>query len=534
MSSADKNLPDSEQIIPQKAPGRGRLLVRNTLASASSAVFAQLLALITFPLLLRQVGATDYGIYALAASSVGYFSILNLAARTSVVKYTAELPETDQDSLNRLFSNAFFINVCMGLLLAVILFLLAAFCQDLFTIEPAGVPRARQILLINAAAVILTQPLSVYESLLFGFQKYGVTSLVSAIWTVLRNAAIFILYFGNGSILWLVWAEVLLQLFRFSVLALAARRRYPFIAVSWRRLDAGEIKKIFTYGGWSVVYTISLIMVYQGSIILTGILLSVAAITYLQIGYKLFNLVYTIALNLNFAVLPSSSAALAEGDDSYLRGLVISGSKINLSILLPLTISVLYFAPQIIGFWIGPQFVAPSMNLSRLMLASWFLLAPTMFLTQLYLGQQDIGRLARTALVGVILQVGLAVLLGSYLGLPGVALAFALFYGFLALRAFFITTQKLRFSPGLFFSRVLYPAYGTNLAFAGIMALFVFYVGQPGNITQLLVIFISALSLGVGFNLLLNARAEACKVSAHIISDFFMVFRQVTCRNVKQ
>jgi O-antigen/teichoic acid export membrane protein len=516
MSASDKNLQNSEQVTPQKVPGRGRVLIRNTLASASSAVFAQLLALITFPLLLRQVGATDYGIYALAASSVGYFSILNLAARSSVVKYTAELTENDQDSLNRLFSNAFVINLCMGLLLASILSLLAAFCQNLFTINVASIPRARQILLIHAAAVIITQPLSVFESLLFGFQKYGVTSLVSVISTVLRNAAILILFFGNGSIMWLVWAEVAIQLSRFSVLALAARRRYPFISVSWRHLAAPEIKKIFTYGGWSVVYTISLIMVYQGSIILTGILLSVAAITYLQIGYKLFNLVHTISLHLNFAVLPSSSAALAGGDDSYLRSLVISGSKINLSILFPLTISIFFFAPQIIGLWLGQEYVDPSLNISRIMLASWFFLAPTMLLTQLYLGQKDIGRLACTALLGVVLQVGLAVMLGKYLGLSGIALAFAFFYSFLALSAFLITTQKLRFSPGLFFSKVMSPAYGANLAFVGLLTLVLSWAGHPENIIQLLSFFLAALAAGIIMSLLVSSRHECSILFGHI------------------
>lgn len=116
MSASSKNLDKPPDPNPSSPPaGRGRLIIRNTLSSASSVIFAQLLAPVTFPFLLRQAGTTDYGIYALAASSLGYFSILNLTARPSVVKYTAELPQSDHEFLNWLISNALLINSFLGI-----------------------------------------------------------------------------------------------------------------------------------------------------------------------------------------------------------------------------------------------------------------------------------------------------------------------------------------------------------------------------------------------------------------------------------
>ncbi len=214
---------------------RGSLLLRNTLASASSGILAQILALITFPFLLKQVGVEDYGIFALASATVGYFAILNMAARSSVVKFTAEYNEIDKTALNVFFSNAVLINFILGVVIACFLAITALWCDKLFTLKEENILRAQQILFINAAAALISQPLSVYGSLLYGLQRYMLVATLDVLWTFSRNSIILLIYFFNGSILWLVWEEVLMQLIKFTALKIIVKKKISFFKNRFRK-----------------------------------------------------------------------------------------------------------------------------------------------------------------------------------------------------------------------------------------------------------------------------------------------------------
>ncbi len=517
--------PEKLTTAPPASPPsrRGLLLLRNTLVSATSATFAQLLALATFPLLIRQVGPTDYGIFSLASAAVGYFAIVNLAARASVVKYTAEFNETDRESLRSFFTNAVLINSLLGLFIATSLVLLAIFCHKLFSISPSDIPRARQILLINAIAIVITQPLTVFGSLLYGFQRYSLVASLDMIWTFTRNAVIVGMFFFDGSIFWLVWEEILIQFIKFTALAFIVRKKYPFISISTKSLKWTIIKRIFSYGGWSVVYTVAFVMVYQGSIILTGIILSIAAITSLQIAYKIYNLINTVALYLSSAVLPSSSAAIAAGDEQYLKNLIMSGSKTYLSVLLPITITTIFFTPEIINLWMGQEYVGSAGIVSRILALSWLILSPTIFLTQIYFGQKDIAKLAFSTFLGTVGFTLLSILLARHFDLIGIAWACSFFYIYVGITGFILILRKFQISWKTFFNKVFYSTYGINLVCAAILGVSYLFIGPPKNILGLLVYFFIAVISGISFNLLLNARQQSLSFLRHVI-DYIFIF----------
>jgi O-antigen/teichoic acid export membrane protein len=510
---------------------RGRLLIRNTLASAASATFAQILAIITFPFLIRQVGPTDYGIFNLASAAVGYFAIVNLAARVSVVKYTAELNERDPESISGFFTNAILINFLLGILIAIVLFFLALYCENIFTISEADVPRAKQILFINAGAVFLTQPLTLFGSILYGFQKYGVVSLLDTLWTFARNAIILAMYFFDGSIFWLVWEEIIMQLFKFTILWLIVRIKYPFVYIDFNSLNRQEIKKIFSYGGWSVVYIFAMTIVYQGSMMLTGIFISIGAIVYLQIAYNLYNLVNTVSNYMNSAVVPSSSSAIAESDNAFIHSLIVSGPKINLSIILPITVTIFVFSPGIINFWVGQEYLDPTINVSRILISSWFLLAPAAFLTQIYFGQKNISQLSLVAFLGACSHFALVIILSRYFNLAGVALACSIFYGLLSIASFVIISRKFQLSWKLFFTRVVFPGYAINLTFGALLWVTAFFVGNANSLVKLLIYFIIAVAIGISLNIFFYIRKEFLTALSHFISDLTLLLSKVTQKN---
>lgn len=163
---------------------RGKRLIGNSLVTASSSVLNQILMFLTLPMLLNAVGTVEYGIYSLATAAVGYFSVLSIAARSSVVKFTAELRQGDYQEINRFFSSAMFMNVCLGFLVGGIVLICGIFCEALFKIPPEHVYTAKYLFFMHAAATFLLQPLSVFTSLIYGLQQFQIIAALDAFWAI--------------------------------------------------------------------------------------------------------------------------------------------------------------------------------------------------------------------------------------------------------------------------------------------------------------------------------------------------------------
>ncbi len=221
------------------------------------------------------------------------------------------------------------------------------------------------------------------------------------------------------------------------------KKKYHFLKIDFENINTETLKSIFTYGGLSIFYTLAFIMIYQGSMIITGIIISVAAITYLQLAYKLFNIINSVSLYLCSAVLPSSSAAIAAGDEQYINKLMINGLRILLSIVLPVTIVIYLLSPDIIRIWISDEFVESAGNISRILLISWYLYCPATLFSQIYFGQKDIAFLSGNAFIAAILFTFLSILLGYFHGLNGIVWACSIYYMYIGTITIFISCKSL-------------------------------------------------------------------------------------------
>jgi O-antigen/teichoic acid export membrane protein len=465
---------------------------------------------VTLPMLLRTVGAVEYGIYSLATAAVGYFSIISFAARNSVVKYSAEFEQNRQDEVNAVFNNALGINAMLGLVVGGIVLVSGIYCEELFNIPAEYIGTAKFLLFIHAAAALVLQPLSVFGSLIYGMQQYGTIAVIDGVWAVTRTMTILAIYAFQGPITWLALEELGFQILKSIWLAAVARRRIPGLAFKPGAIGASQLMRIVRYGGWSMLYTISLILVYQGSMIMIGVLLSVALITHYQIAYKLYNAVNTVSLFINAAVLPASSSAIAAGDKAFIRTVIQRGTRINLIVLSVMALTFWVYAEPIIRIWLGPEYVADAVMPSRILLLSWLVSAASAVLIPVYWGQGKIAGLSLFAAAAALLQTASSAALGYWIGLEGVAwsnFAFFAAVGLYALR--YVPNKFLPNGTGILKAAVV-PGYGILVLFALVIGATAFVVPPPANLFQLSIHLIASMLTGLGICFASVARPEAC------------------------
>src|ERR1700691_3052417 len=124
------------------------------------------------PLILHKLGDEAFSLWILVFALTGYFGLLDLGIRSSIVKYTAKFIATDDaDQLSRYLSTSMAFYMGIGV---VILFATTAgffYLHLLFKIPNEMLGNARMLLLLSGAGIAITFPLTVFAGLLEGLQK---------------------------------------------------------------------------------------------------------------------------------------------------------------------------------------------------------------------------------------------------------------------------------------------------------------------------------------------------------------------------
>lgn len=486
--------------------------------SAAGSVLWQILALISLPILIKTVGTADFGIFSLAAASIGYFSILSLPARQAVMKFVAQYGEESKEKVGQIFNSAFILNVLTGIAVSLMLAGLALNAAELFDLETEHLEKAEMLLYVYALSAIIIHPMSVFGSLLYGYQRYGSVAIIDGVGAITRFSMILLIYAFDGSIFWYVAHEIAFEISKNLILARIAIKEFGSKYLRLHVVEWRSLKSILEFGGWSAMYALSLIILTQGNKVLVGMVLSVSMVTYLHVAYMLYNLVNTAASYLRAAVLPSSSSALAAGDDAFISRLVHSGTTMSVAVILAICVNMLVFLEDILRVWMGSEFVDNALGVSRLLVFSWVFIAPTFLLTHVYWGQKDIGPVSKVALTGALLQIPLLLWLAGRIGLEAAGWASVVFFAFQLPFHLKIILTKLKVDIGGFLLRALLPAYLVSAVLAVVV-----YIGrqqldiQP-NLMGVIFMFVLSVSVCTAITLLMVSRSESLVLLRRIIT----------------
>ncbi|MEG1701235.1 MAG: oligosaccharide flippase family protein, partial [Alistipes sp.] len=125
------------------------------------------------PYMLRMLGQSEYGLYALAASVIAYLTILDCGFGNAIIRYTAkyraEGKTEEQYSLFGLFTALYTVIGVLTLAAGAVLFFNvdSIFGDTLTVLE---LERARTILLLMILNLAVTFPLSIYGAIITAYE----------------------------------------------------------------------------------------------------------------------------------------------------------------------------------------------------------------------------------------------------------------------------------------------------------------------------------------------------------------------------
>jgi O-antigen/teichoic acid export membrane protein len=337
-------------------------VARNTAWNLLGNGIPLLVAFLSIPILIKELGADRFGILALVWMVIGYFSFFDLGIGRATTKFVAEhLSAGDRDAIPPIFWNSIVLLAGVGLLVGILSLAIIPKLVHQFLTIPGELQQdalnSFNVLAISLPLVLVTTGI---RGILEGLHRFNLVNAIKIPTNIaLVVTPLMVLPFSRDlypivSVLVLSRTISLLFYLYFCIRAFPPLKQYsaPTLSTS---------KDLISYGGWLTVTNIVGTLIAMGYIdrILISSLISIESVTYYVTPFELISKLWIFPYSLMGVLFPVFTAYMVTEKDQ-LPDLHRSAFIYVLLMLAPIVTTAIVFARPFLGFWLGSDFAARS------------------------------------------------------------------------------------------------------------------------------------------------------------------------------
>ncbi len=212
-------------------------------------LLSNIMGVVYTPFMLRMMGQSEYGLYSLIASIVGYLTILDFGFGNAIIRYTAKfraLNQKDEEyNLNGMFMIVYSLIALLVVIVGVVLYLNVG---NMFsnTMTVAEVEKARFMMILLIFNLAITFPLGIFGFIVTAYENYVFSRSISIIRVVIYPCIMVpMLMMGYRAIGMIVVATIL------NIATLLINMVYCFaklkIKLYFNKFNFNLLKEISTY-----------------------------------------------------------------------------------------------------------------------------------------------------------------------------------------------------------------------------------------------------------------------------------------------
>jgi O-antigen/teichoic acid export membrane protein len=377
------------------------------------------------PFILHKLGNNAFSLWVLVFSLTGYYGVLDLGIRSSIVRYVARFAATgDENNLAKFLSTSVAFYVVVSLVVLLLTGIGFFHLQSIFKIPPDLLESSRVLFVLAGAGVALSFPLGVFAAVLEGLQKFSWLHLSQIGVTLLQALLIAITLTRGGGLVALGIITVAMTLVGYLIIMWLAFRAFP-LRFSSRCVDSKSFWQMLRYSAFVFMILLADRLRFQTGPILVGAMISSSAVAYFAIGSKLVEYSTSAVRSMAIVFTPMSSHLDATGDVVRLRQTLVLGNRACALITFPLCAVIVILGRSIIEVWVGANYLSSYLVLVILSVPRTLYLAQSTS-TKMLIGMGRHRVLAAVLLLEGGINIGVSVLLSRHFGIAGVALGTAI------------------------------------------------------------------------------------------------------------
>ena len=329
-------------------------IAKNTVFLYVRMLFLMIITLYTSRVILYSLGVVDYGVHNAVAGFVSMFQMVSHTMSGGISRFiTFSLGLGDREQTKRVFSNAFFIQAGLSILLFIVCEIFFVwFVNNKMTIPPERLTAANVVLHISMINFILSLFRTPYDACIVAHEKMstyaylgifeGLAGLVTA--TVVRYAT------GDRLIVYssmhLIIAIIILLMY-----AVYCRRHFYESHFIWAP-DKKLIGEMLGFSGWNFFGVMTGVMRGQGINMLLNVYCGPAVNAARGLALQVDKAVTKFASNFMTAVRPQITKNYAVGNRAEYERLTMTSSKLSFLLLMMFNIPIIANTQYILDLWL--------------------------------------------------------------------------------------------------------------------------------------------------------------------------------------
>jgi O-antigen/teichoic acid export membrane protein len=332
-------------------------IAKNALSGAGARIAMMLIGFGLTPFIVNALGLQQFGMWAVIGALAGYLGLLDFGLGGVFVKFLSEYIEQAQLARARqvlTFGMIFY--ALFGLMLAVPIAFAAPHIVRLFKMPPDQYAGATHVFYALFGLLVLAMVLGLPGAALVAMQRMDLVSRNNfAGYLAYAAGTILLVRFGYG--VWGVIGGQAIQIVASCALHwVTARRIFGPMLHHPLKIERAIVRRMLGFGGWTQMTAIlNIVSLDVGRFISAG-LISVASVSYYELGSKIAFFSRSMPAYLLDAIFPSAAAAGARGDDAAIDQLYQNGTVYSMFVTLGIGGFCIGAADPVLRVWLGQQY----------------------------------------------------------------------------------------------------------------------------------------------------------------------------------
>ena len=350
-----------------------KVLISNIFLSLVGQIAPLAAAIFAIPALLEVIGPDRLGLVALAWGVLGYFSLFDLGigrALTQKVAVHLELGESELISTT-LWASLLLLS-SIGILGAFFLYMLTPWIvYSILNIPIHLLSEVEASFLLLSLSIPIVVFSSGLRGLLEGLGQFGKVNLVRVPIGILTFLVPLIVAKLNNNLVWVIFSLVLIRIFGLFAQFIYCIKAWPRI-FPIPKLRSIRLKSLMELSGWMALSNImGPFLVYLDRFVV-GSVITLSAVSIYVVPYEIVTKLWIIVGSITTVFFPAFAAS-SIGEREAASELHSWSVKCVFILLLPLTLVIVFVAPELMKFWLGSNFSFESAKVMRWLAVGVFL-----------------------------------------------------------------------------------------------------------------------------------------------------------------
>ncbi|NGX84739.1 oligosaccharide flippase family protein [Aequorivita sp. KMM 9714] len=319
------------------------------------------IGLMLTPFIIRSLGNSEYGLYLLIGSIIGYISILDLGLNNAIVRYVSKYQaEKDIEGEENFLATTMLIYAGISMVIIAIGLVIYFNIDFIFkdSLKADEIVKARKMFLILIFNLAITLPGGAFTAICNAYEHFVFPRLLLILKYISRGALIFTLLLYFPYALTLVWIDTILNvvIIGISIYYVIKVLKVRFKMHAWR---TKLIKDIFSYSIWVFILALILRLQWNAGQVILGISSDTISVAIFGVGIMLGGYYGAFAGAINTLLLPKATRmSVNENDEKSYNFAMQKIGRLNGFILFLVLTGFYVYGREFIILWVGESYLS--------------------------------------------------------------------------------------------------------------------------------------------------------------------------------